>query len=141
MMERDEIEALLPHRDPFVMVDRVIEVDDERIVAIKEVRADEAWAAGHFPGNPVFPGVLMAEALAQAAALIFLANHRDQAGANVYLVGFDKLRLRRIVRPGEDLRLEVQRTRQRRNMWFFEGTAWVGDERAANGSFMATVDG
>jgi len=139
-MERDEILQLLPHRDPFVMVDRVVEIDAERVVAVKEVRADQDWARGHFPGNPVFPGVLIAEALAQAAALIHLNAHRGQAGATVYLVGFDKLRFRKVVRPGDDLRLEVQLTRQRRKMAFFEGTAMVGDDRVANGQFMATVD-
>jgi len=138
-MEREEILSLLPHRDPFVMVDRVVELGEDRIVATKEVRDTEDWARGHFPGNPVFPGVLISEALAQAAALIYLGNHRDDAGTAVYLVGFDKMRFRKVVRPGDDLRLEVERTRQRRNMWFFEGTAYVGDDRVANGSFMATI--
>ena len=138
-MNRDEILALLPHREPLLMVDRVVEIESDRIVAIKEVRADEDWARGHFPGNPVFPGVLMSEALAQAAALIYLHAHRDQAGATVYLVGFDKMRFRKVVKPGDDLRLEVTLTGQRRRMWMFDGTATVDGVRVANGSFMATV--
>jgi beta-hydroxyacyl-ACP dehydratase FabZ len=139
-MEREQIEALLPHRDPFLMVDRVVEIGDDHVVAVKEVRADEDWARGHFPGNPVFPGVLMSEALAQAAALIYLHAHRDQAGATVYLVGFDKMRFRKVVRPGDDLRLEVRVTGQRRRMWMFEGEATVDGVKVANGSFMATVE-
>lgn len=138
-MNRDAIAALLPHRDPFLMVDEVVELGEDRIVAVKHVSADEDWARGHFPGNPVFPGVLISEALAQAAALIYLGNHRDEAGATVYLLGFDKMRFRKVVRPGDTLRLEVSVTGQKRRMWMFEGTATVDGTRVANGSFMATV--
>ena len=138
-MERDAILALLPHRDPFVMVDRVLDVDSERIVAVKEVRDHEDWCRGHFPGAPILPGVLIAEALAQAAALIYLCAHRDRAGAEVYLVGMDKLRFRKPVRPGSDLRLEVHVTGRKRGIWTFDGVASVDGQRVANGSFMATV--
>jgi 3-hydroxyacyl-[acyl-carrier-protein] dehydratase len=140
-MERDEIEALLPHREPFLMVDRLLEVDPgERAVAVKHVHGDEDWCRGHFPGNPVMPGVLIAEALAQTAALVYLTGHREQAGATVYLVGMDKLRFRKPVRPDCDLRLEVEVTGRKRRMWFFDGTATVDGQRVANGSFMATVE-
>jgi 3-hydroxyacyl-[acyl-carrier-protein] dehydratase len=141
MMERDEILGLLPHRDPFLMVDRLVELDPrKRAVGIKSVRAEEDWARGHFPGNPVMPGVLIAEALAQVAALIFLAAHRDRAGTTVYLVGIDKIRFRRVVRPGDELRLEVNVTGNKRRIWMFDGTATVNGERAADGSFLATVE-
>jgi 3-hydroxyacyl-[acyl-carrier-protein] dehydratase len=140
MMDRDEILELLPHRDPFLMVDRLIEVDPgQRAVGTKAVRADEDWARGHFPGNPIFPGVLITEALAQVAALVFLAAHRDRAGSTVYLVGVDKIRFRRPVRPGEELRLEVTVTGQKRRIWMFDGRATVDGERVADGSFLATV--
>ena len=138
-MERDEILSLLPHRDPFVMVDRVVEIDERRIVAVKEVRDHEDWCRGHFPGRPILPGVLIAEAMAQAAALIFLAANRERAGAEVYLVGMDKLRFRKPVVPGDDLRLEVEVTGQKRGMWTFDGVATVEGQRVANGSFLATV--
>ena len=138
-MERDEILSLLPHRDPFVWIDRVVEIDARRIVAIKEVRDHEDWCRGHFPGRPIFPGVLIAEAMAQSAALIYLAQHRDRAGAEVYLVGMDKLRFRRPVRPGDDLRIEVCVTNERRGMWTFDAEATVDGARVANGSFLATV--
>jgi 3-hydroxyacyl-[acyl-carrier-protein] dehydratase len=141
MMERDEILGLLPHRDPFLMVDRLVELDPgKRAVGIKSVRDDEDWARGHFPGNPVLPGVLITEALAQVAALIFLASHRDRAGTTVYLVGIDKIRFRRVVRPGDELRLEVTVTGNKRRIWMFDGTATVNGERAADGSFLATVE-
>jgi 3-hydroxyacyl-[acyl-carrier-protein] dehydratase len=138
-MNREAILELLPHRDPFVMVDEVVEIDAERIVAFKHVRADEDWCRGHFPGNPILPGVLIAEAMAQSAALIYLNAHRDKAGSTVYLVGADKLRFRKPVRPGDALRLEVQVVSERRGMWTFEGTATVDGARVANGSFLATV--
>lgn len=138
-MNRDEILELLPHRDPFVMVDEVVEIGPTRIVAIKHVRSDEDWCRGHFPGNPILPGVLITEALAQAAALIYLHAHRDQAGATVYLVGADKLRFRKPVRPDCDLRVEVEVVSERRGMWTFDGTATVDGVRVANGSFLATV--
>ncbi|MEZ4239546.1 MAG: 3-hydroxyacyl-ACP dehydratase FabZ [Myxococcota bacterium] len=139
-MDSDEIRRLLPHREPFLMVDRLIELDPgQRAVGIKEVRAEEDWARGHFPGNPILPGVLITEALAQVAALVFLAAHPDRAGATVYLVGVDKIRFRRPVRPPEDLRLEVTVTGQKRRIWMFDGRATVDGERVAEGSFLATV--
>jgi 3-hydroxyacyl-[acyl-carrier-protein] dehydratase len=139
-MDRDEILALLPHREPFLMVDRVLELEPAtRGVGIKSVRADEDWARGHFPGNPIFPGVLITEALAQLAGVVWLAGNRERAGATVYLVGVDKMRFRRVVRPGDELRLEVEATGQKRGIWMFDGRASVGGERAAEGSFLATV--
>ena len=140
MMDREEIEQLLPHRDPFLMVDRLVELDaGQRAVGTKAVRADQDWARGHFPGDPIFPGVLITEALAQVAALIFLADNRDRAGSAVYLVGLDKIRFRRPVRPGEELRLEVTVTGRKRRIWIFEGKATVDGQRVADGSFLATV--
>ncbi len=141
ILSRTDIEGLLPHRDPFLMVDRLIAVDPGRsAVGVTEVRADQDWARGHFPGNPVFPGVLIAEALAQVAALVYLTDHRDEAGATVYLVGFDKLRFRKPVRPGDDLHLDVTVTGSKRRLWFFDGVATVDGQRVANGSFLATVE-
>ena len=141
-MNRDDIQRLLPHRDPFLMVDRIVEMDPgKRAVGIKDVRADEDWTRGHFPGNPILPGVLVAEALAQVAALIFLGEAPERAGSTFYLVGMDKMRFRRPVRPGDELRLEVELTGSKRRIWMFEGRATVGGERVADGSFMATVEG
>lgn len=137
----DEIRALLPHREPFLMVDAILELEaGHRAVGIKRVRADEDWARGHFPGLPVFPGVLITEALAQVAALLWRASNPDAGRAIPYLVGLDKMRFRRVVRPGDDLRLEVTFAGQKRRIWQFEGAATVGGERAADGQFLATVE-
>lgn len=139
-MDRSEIEGLLPHRAPFLWVDRLIELEPgKRAVGVHDVRDDAFWIPGHFPGNPVLPGVLVAEALAQVAALAYLTGNRDLAGRDVFLVGMDKVRFRRPVRPGESLRLEATVTDVRHGMLRCEGEARVGDERVANGSFLATL--
>ncbi|MCA9488583.1 MAG: 3-hydroxyacyl-ACP dehydratase FabZ [Myxococcales bacterium] len=140
MMDREGIEAALPHRDPFVMVDELVEVElRKRAVAIKRVRADEDWARGHFPGNPVFPGVLLIEALAQTAALCYLSDP-EMAGKGVFLLGVEKMRFRKIVRPGDELRLEVTATAEKRRIVFFDVEATVDGVRVASGSIMATVE-
>lgn len=139
-MERERILELLPHRPPFLMVDRLVEVDPGKsAVGIHEVREDAFWTVGHFPGNPVMPGVLIAEALAQVAALIHLSAHPDAAGSTVLLAGMDKLRFRKPVRPGDTLRLQVEATGARRGIYRFDATAFVGDLRVANGQFIAAV--
>lgn len=139
-MNVEEIERILPHRFPFRMVDRVDDLEPGvRAVGVKFVSADEPWAAGHFPGHPILPGVLVAEALAQVAGIIALTANPDHAGKPVYLLGYDKLRFRKPVRPGDELRLTVSVSDKRRKMWFFEGTATVNGERVADGAFLATI--
>jgi 3-hydroxyacyl-[acyl-carrier-protein] dehydratase len=139
-LDRDGVMAVLPHRHPFLLVDSVHDlVPGERAVGVKQVTAEEPWAPGHFPGNPVMPGVLIAEALAQVAGVIALTANPEYAGQAVYLLGFDKIRFRKPVRPGDQLELSVTVTSRRRTMWFFEGTATVGGERVADGTFLATV--
>jgi beta-hydroxyacyl-ACP dehydratase FabZ len=139
-LDREAVMAVLPHRYPFLLVDRVHDlVRGERAIGVKQVTDDEPWAPGHFPGQPVMPGVLVAEALAQVAGVIALTANPEYAGQAVYLLGFDKIRFRKPVRPGDQLDLEVVVTSRRRTMWFFEGTATVNGERVADGSFLATV--
>ena len=139
-MTRERILELLPHRPPFLLVDRLESCEPgESAVGIHEVREDAFWCVGHFPGNPVMPGVLIAEALAQVAALIHLAAHPDAAGSTVLLAGMDKLRFRKPVRPGDTLRLEVQAAGSRRGIYRFEATATVDGARVANGQFIAAV--
>lgn len=109
-MDRTWIESLLPHRDPMLLVDRVIEIEPGvQAVAVHEVRADAFWCRGHFPGEPIMPGVLIAEALAQTAALVHLAASTEDRGQPVYLVGMDKMRFRRPVRPGDTLTLHARK--------------------------------
>ncbi len=140
MMDRAKIEELLPHREPFLLVDRVVEIEPGKwAIAEHDVREDAFWCRGHFPGNPVMPGVLIAESLAQVAALIYLAGDHERAGSTVYLVGMDKMRFRAPVRPGDTLRLEVSLTDMRRRMCTFDATATVAGKRVTTGQFMATI--
>ncbi len=122
-----EIAELLPHRYPFCFVDRVLElVDGERVVACKNVSSNEPFFPGHFPGQPLMPGVLICEALAQAAAL--LAHHTlkgEESNKVVVLSGIDGARFRRPVLPGDQLRLEVRVLRRRAPLWKFQAVAKV----------------
>jgi UDP-3-O-[3-hydroxymyristoyl] N-acetylglucosamine deacetylase/3-hydroxyacyl-[acyl-carrier-protein] dehydratase len=115
-MEREEIEALLPHREPFLMVDRVLEVDPgERAVALKQVRDDEDWCRGHFPGNPVMPGVLQLEAMAQAASILVL-RLPDNEGKIGFFLSANNVKFRKPVLPGDTLVIDAEITKMRRNI-------------------------
>ncbi|HCP45981.1 MAG TPA: 3-hydroxyacyl-[acyl-carrier-protein] dehydratase FabZ [Deltaproteobacteria bacterium] len=130
----------LPHRFPFLLVDRVQEVViDERIVATKNVSFNEPYFEGHFPGDPVMPGVLQVEALAQAAVILASVSKDVQweAGGGVLLMGLDKVRFRRKVVPGDVLRLEVEVARVRGPTWRVRGQASVEGEKAAEATILA----
>jgi 3-hydroxyacyl-[acyl-carrier-protein] dehydratase len=134
----DEILEILPHRPPMLLVDEVIEFEGgKRAVGLRTVTEEDC--AGHFPGNPVMPGVKIAEALAQVAAIIFLAEAPSHRGRPVYLVGLDKFRFRKPVLPGEQLRLEVTVELTRRGLYRFVAVATVDDERVANGTLTAAA--
>ena len=133
--------ALLPHRYPFLLVDRVESWEaNSSIIATKNVTWNEPYFVGHFPGDPVMPGVLQVEALAQAAALLGMLSRPELAeqGGGVLLMGLDKVRFRRKVVPGDVLTLTAEVTRQRGEIWRIKGAATVGDERAAEAEIMAT---
>jgi 3-hydroxyacyl-[acyl-carrier-protein] dehydratase len=117
----------LPHRYPFLMVDRVRSVTaGKSIVALKNVSANEAYFEGHFPGHPVMPGVLVVEALAQAAGVLAWETVTDEERLWIlYLVGIDKARFKQPVRPGDQLVLNVELVQRRRNLWRFHGRAEV----------------
>ena len=103
---RAEIEAILPHREPFLLLDEVIEIEPGvRVLARKHVREDEWYLAGHFPGNPIMPGVLMVEALAQTGAVAVLSEEANK-GKLALFAGIDDVRFKRLVRPGDTLELE-----------------------------------
>jgi len=128
MMDVTEIQQYLPHRYPFLMIDRILELDEHKsIVAIKNVTFNEQIFTGHFPGTPVFPGVLIVEAMAQAAGVLaFKSRNRtlDQ-GYIYYLAGTDKTKFKRSVVPGDQLRLEVEITRLRSHWMKASGSAYV----------------
>lgn len=137
MIEREEILEILPHRPPMLMVDRVLELEvGKRAVATRTVT--EADCEGHFPGHPVLPGVHVVEALAQTAAITFLADPAHR-GRVVYLVGLDRIRFRRPVRPGDVLRLEAEVQAERRGLLTFSVKATIDGQRAVDGTLMATA--
>lgn len=130
-MNRDEILAIIPHRPPMLLVDEVVEIEPgRRAVGLKHVRADEFWVPGHYPGNPILPGVLQIEALAQTGAVALLSQPEFRDKVPLF-AGIDGARFRRPVRPGDTLRLEVEIVRLRGTVGKGRGTASVGGQVAA----------
>jgi 3-hydroxyacyl-[acyl-carrier-protein] dehydratase len=128
---RDVIESLIPHRPPFLLVDEILELEPgKRVVGRREVRADDWWFAGHFPGRPVMPGVLTIEAIAQAGAVAVLADAAN-SGKVPFFAGIDDCRFKRVVEPGDVLTLECEFTRVRGPLAKGQGRALVGEEVAA----------
>jgi 3-hydroxyacyl-[acyl-carrier-protein] dehydratase len=128
---RDVIEQLIPHRPPFLLVDEIVELEPgRRVVGRREVRADDWWFAGHFPGRPVMPGVLTVEAIAQAGAVAVLAAESNR-GKTPFFAGIDDCRFKRIVEPGDVLTLECEFVRVRGPIAKGEGRASVDGELAA----------
>ena len=139
-----DIQALLPHRYPILLVDRVVEIiTGESLTAIKNVTANEPQFNGHCPGNPIMPGVYMVEAMAQAAGILAFKTDDIVPSENTtyYLAGIDKTRFKRPVVPGDQLRFEIKLLKSRRGIWFFEGKAYVGEELAVSTELMCTVKG
>ncbi len=136
-----EIFDILPHRYPFLLVDRVLECTPfETIKAIKNVTITEPFFQGHFPGKPIMPGVLILEAMAQATGLLAFRSHRayPQSKSMYYLVGVDKARFKRPVEPGDQLILVAHMQRRIRGILKFAATAHVGTELVARAEFMTT---
>ena len=139
MMDIKWIQNLLPHRYPFLLVDRVIEIDPgKKAVGIKNVTINEEFFQGHFPGNPIMPGVLIIEAMAQLAGVLAF-NSGANKGTSVYFMSIEKAKFRRPVVPGDQLRLEITISQQRGNVWKFSGSAVVEEKVAAEAEFTAMV--
>ena len=137
---RAEIEAILPHREPFLLIDEVVELEPgERVVARKQVRPDEWYLAGHFPGRPVMPGVLIVEAMAQAGAVAVLAQEENR-GRLALFAGIDDVRFKRIVEPGDELELECRLEAVRGPIGRGKATAKVDGELVARGTLTFAVE-
>ncbi|MCD6039094.1 MAG: fabZ [Gammaproteobacteria bacterium] len=144
IMDIHEVMKYLPHRHPFLLVDRVIEMkESESIVALKNITIDEPFFNGHFPSRPVMPGVLILEALAQAAGILAYksTNTFPSEGVLYYFAGIDKARFRRVVEPGDQLRLEVKLLRAKREIWKLEGSAYVEGELVCSAEFLSARRG
>jgi 3-hydroxyacyl-[acyl-carrier-protein] dehydratase len=141
VMDIEKILAALPHRYPFLLVDRVVEViKGERIHAYKNVTYNEHFFQGHFPGKPVMPGVLQIEALAQAGGLLAHESAQfDPEQKVIYLMSFDKVKFRRLVTPGDRLDLYVRVERQKGPIWKLAGEAKVEGQLASEAEMMATI--
>ena len=136
MLDLEAIQRILPHRYPFLLVDRILELEpDRRVVGLKNVTANEPFFAGHFPGRPVMPGVLIVEALAQTAGVLM----GEASGLIPMFMGIDKARFRRPVTPGDQLRLEVEVLRKRRSVCRVAGRAFVGEDLVAEAEMMAAL--
>jgi 3-hydroxyacyl-[acyl-carrier-protein] dehydratase len=139
MLPLEEIQKILPHRYPFLLVDRITEMEEgQRVVGIKNVTINEPFFQGHFPGRPVMPGVLIIEAMAQVGAVGILTLP-DYQGKLVLFAGIDKARFRRQVVPGDQLRIEVKVTRIKGQMGKSEAKAYVGEDLAAEAQLMYAV--
>lgn len=137
-MDINEIKEILPHRYPFLLIDRVISIDGNKIVAIKNVTANENYFQGHFPIEPVMPGVLIIEALAQTGAVAILSKDEFK-GKIAYFAGIDKAKFRRKVVPGDTLRLEVELTKLRGRAGVGYGIAYVDDKKVCEGELTFMV--
>jgi 3-hydroxyacyl-[acyl-carrier-protein] dehydratase len=140
-MDIYEIVKHLPHRYPFLMIDRVVECSKgDSLVALKNVTINEPFFQGHFPQRAVMPGVMILEALAQATGILaFKTGEQRPENLLYYFVGIDKARFKRVVIPGDQLRLEVSLKRVVRGMWMFSGTATVDGEVACTAELMCTA--
>jgi len=137
---RAEIESILPHREPFLLIDEVVEfAPGQRVVAKKRVREDEWYLAGHFPGRPVMPGVLIVEAMAQTGAVAVLSQEENR-GRIAYFAGIDDCRFKRIVEPGDELELTCELERVRGPIGRGRAQARVGEELAARGTLTFAVE-
>ncbi|MEK6733671.1 MAG: 3-hydroxyacyl-ACP dehydratase FabZ [Pseudomonadota bacterium] len=139
----EKIVKMLPHRYPFLLVDRVISIDfeQETLVAIKNVTFNEPHFMGHFPDRPIMPGVLIIESLAQAAALYVIDSMKLDNSSNtaVYFMSIENAKFRQIVSPGDSLHLHVKKERSRANVWKFNGEAKVNGKLVAESSFTAMI--
>ena len=142
MIDVKEIMQILPHRYPFLLVDRIESLKEgKEIVGIKNVSINEPFFVGHFPGNPIMPGVLIIEAMAQVGGVLaFHSSPKEWAGSLVYFMGIDKVRFRKPVVPGDQLWLKLTTIRQKQKVFKMRGEAYVDDTLVAEAELMAVIE-
>jgi 3-hydroxyacyl-[acyl-carrier-protein] dehydratase len=140
ILDINEIQRILPHRYPFLLVDRIVELEDERVVGIKSVTINEPFFRGHFPEFPVMPGVLIVEAMAQTAGVLVLANIPDRDNKLVLLVAIENARFRKPVVPGDTLRIEMSIVKRRSNVAKMAGRAMVDGVVVAEAEVMCKLE-
>ena len=140
MIGINEIMSYLPHRYPFLLVDRIVEFEEnKRVVGIKNVTINEPFFQGHFPGHPIMPGVLLLEAMAQVGGVMALKSDPDPSRKVIYFMSIDKAKFRRPVVPGDQVRFELELTKTRASIRQFKGTALVDGAVVAEAEMMAMI--
>lgn len=139
MLNINEIQEILPHRYPMLLVDRILEISEQRVVGLKNVTANEPFFQGHFPGYPIMPGVLVVEAMAQCGGVLALRSMPDRDRKVVLFTSIDNCRFRTPVTPGDQLRLELDILRRRGSVVKMQGRAFVGDRLAAEAVLMCSI--
>lgn len=138
MMNNLDICKLLPHRYPFLLIDRITELEpNKKAVGLKNVTINEPFFQGHFPDNPIMPGVLIIEAMAQVGGILAFRSGVD--GDTVYFMSIEKAKFRKPVIPGDQLRLEIKTLKRRSNVWKFSGEAYVDDKLVSEAEFTAMI--
>ncbi len=140
-LDLEEIQRVLPHRYPFLLVDRILTLEaGKRIVGLKNITINEPFFQGHFPGRPIMPGVLIIEAMAQVGGILALLSTPENLGnPAIFLMGLDKVRFRKPVVPGDQLRLELTTLRRGQKFWKMQGQAFVDQTLVTEAELMAAV--
>lgn len=140
-MEMDirQIFQHLPHRYPFLLVDRIVEMTSDEVVGLKNVTINEPFFQGHFPSEPIMPGVLIIEAMAQTGGILAFSQHPDLMNRPIYFMGMDKVRFRRPVRPGDQLILKLKFVKKRGLVFKMNGAAFVDGQMVAEAELMASI--